>query len=143
MREVSVHRDPAIVGYHKSILEGAGIPCFIRNEHTSASLGAGFLDLVQSQVFDPVLCVMDDDLYDAAVELLRGSIAAVTLDQADWSCGVCHEIVPGNFAACWNCPESVGDGETAAPSFGDTETTPGDSDTSSHSDIANADGDAD
>ena len=66
MQEVFVHHDLTVVGLHKSTLEQAGIACFIRNENTSASLGAGFLGLVQSPIFNPVLCIVDDDRYDEA-----------------------------------------------------------------------------
>jgi hypothetical protein len=73
MKEVSVHRDPTVVGFHKSILDEAGIDCFIRNEHSSASLGAGGFGLVQSPIFDPALCIADDARYDEAVALLKSA----------------------------------------------------------------------
>ncbi len=46
VRAIFTHRDSAIVGLMKSVLEEAGIECFIRNEHTSATFGAGALGLV-------------------------------------------------------------------------------------------------
>jgi hypothetical protein len=70
LKEVFVHHDPTVVGLHKSTLEQAGIACFIRNENTSATLGACFLGLVQSPIFDPVLCIIDDGRYDEAIALL-------------------------------------------------------------------------
>ena len=130
MREVSVHRDSAIVGYHKSILDGAGIPCFIRNENTSASLETGFFGLGQSQIFDPVLCVLDDDHYDDAVKRIRTSIASDGVDQPDWTCHVCNEIVPGNFATCWNCRDPIGDDEPLGSPMDDVETIAGNFDVS-------------
>jgi hypothetical protein len=102
MKEVFVHHDATVVGLHKSTLEQAGIDCFIRNESTSATLGAGFLGLVQSPVFDPVLCIVDDARYAEAMALL-GMAASPPLPQADWRCPKCGEMVPGNFEACWNC----------------------------------------
>ena len=103
MKEVFVHHDPTVVGLHKSTLEQAGIGCFIRNENTSASLGAGFLGLVQSPVFDPVLCILDDACYDEAMALLGKVAGSISLARADWRCPKCGEIVPGNFDTCWNC----------------------------------------
>ncbi len=108
MREVSVHRDPAIVGFHKSILESAGIACFIRNEHSSASLGAGMMGLVQSHLFDPTLCIVDDERFEEAVKMIQSCNGATAPGEAraDWKCPVCGEEVPGNFDTCWNCPEA-------------------------------------
>jgi hypothetical protein len=103
MKEVFVHHDPTVVGLHKSTLEEAGIACFIRNENTSATLGAGFLGLVQSPVFDPALCIVDDDRYDEAMELLGKGKTPPRLPRADWPCPNCGEVVPGNFETCWNC----------------------------------------
>ena len=103
MKEVFVHHDPTVVGLHQSTLEQAGIECFIRNENTSASLGAGFLGLVQSPIFDPVLCIVDDARYDDAMALLGKAAGPPPLPRADWRCPNCGEIVPGNFETCWNC----------------------------------------
>lgn len=103
MREVSVHPDAAVVGFHKSILESAGIACFIRNEHTSASLGAGMFGALQSPLFDPVLCIVDDQRYEEAVALLTATATPIQSTRADWRCGQCGETVPGHFEVCWNC----------------------------------------
>jgi hypothetical protein len=111
MKEVSVHRDSAIVGYHKSILESAGILCFIRNEHTSATFGAGAMGLVQSHLFDPALCITDDSRYDEAISLIKSSTANTSEGKADWKCDECGEVIPGSFDYCWNCPEAAGESE--------------------------------
>ena len=103
MKEVLVHHDPTVVGLHKSILEGAGIACFIRNENTSAALGAGCFGLVQSPVFDPVLCIVDDERYDEAMALLKGPAISGAVPRTEWRCAKCGEMVPGNFDVCWNC----------------------------------------
>lgn len=106
MKEVFVHHDPSVVGLRKSILDEAGIACFIRNENTSATLGAGVFGLVQSPVFDPVLCVVDDGQYDEAMALLKNLEAPAPSAGADWQCPKCGETVPGNFDACWNCQQT-------------------------------------
>jgi hypothetical protein len=112
MKEVFTHHDPTLVGWKKSILEQAGIDCFIRNETTSATLGAGALGLVQSPLFDPALCIVDDARYDEAMALL-GGVAQAPAGQAppvigvDWRCPKCGETVPANFETCWNCGSAV------------------------------------
>lgn len=113
MKEVFTHPDPTVVGWKKSILEEAGIDCFIRNENTSATLGAGALGLVQSPIFDPALCIVDDSRYDEAVALLKGVGNAPPVIRADWPCPKCGESVPGNFETCWNC-STAREGSTPA-----------------------------
>ena len=111
MKEVFVHRDPTVVGHKRSILEQAGIDCFIKNEHTSATFGAGALGLVGSPVFDPALCIVDDSRYEEAVELLKSVVQPSSALGADWRCPQCGETVPANFDMCWKCsspkPESA------------------------------------
>ncbi len=111
MKEVFVHHDPTIVGYYKSILDGAGITCFIRNENTSATLGAGFLGLVQSPIFDPVLCIVDDELYDNAMALIKSATTPAPEVRSDWRCPKCGETVPGHFETCWNCSSELPPGQ--------------------------------
>ncbi len=103
MKEVFVHHDPTIVGFKMSILEEAGIDCFIRNENTSASLGAGALGLVQSPVFDPALWILDDARYEEAMGLLKAAGDPPAMSSGDWRCPKCGESVPANFETCWNC----------------------------------------
>jgi hypothetical protein len=53
----------------KGILEAEGIPCFIKNEYTSLSAGAGWTGPLGFAA--PELWVIDDDQFDKAEELLR------------------------------------------------------------------------
>ncbi len=110
MKEIFVHHDPTIVGLKKSILEQAGIDCFIRNENTSATFGAGALGLVQSAAFDPVLCIVDDTRYEEAIALVGNPNAPPPLPQPEWRCPKCGEMVPGNFDICWNCSGTLSQG---------------------------------
>ena len=57
--------------------------------------------------FWPALCVMNDDDYPAAMDLLRGGGDAEATTQAEWTCPQCGESVPAHFAACWSCGHSV------------------------------------
>jgi hypothetical protein len=103
MKVVFIHHDPTMVGLKKSILEEAGIDCFIQNENTSATFGAGALGLVQSPIFDPALCIIDDSRYDEAMALLKTTPEPSLAVRANWRCPKCGESVPGNFETCWNC----------------------------------------
>ena len=99
MREIFVNQDHARVGYYKSLLDEAGIPCFIRNKHTNHSMTS-----MPSPVFFPALCVVDDADYDEAMQLL-GEIhhPADPPDPSDWICPGCNEVIPGSFDSCWQC----------------------------------------
>ena len=110
MKAVFVHSDPTVVGLKKSILEEAGIDCFIQNENTSATFGAGAFGMVQSPAFDPTLCILDDSRYDEAMALLKPAVDPELAVRADWRCPKCGETVPGNFETCWNCSNPGGGG---------------------------------
>lgn len=107
MKQVFVHQNATMVGFKKSILEEAGIDCFIRNENTSATFGAGAFGLVQSPLFDPALCIVDDARYDEAMSLLTNTAEPSLEARADWRCPKCGESIPGNFDTCWNCSSNA------------------------------------
>lgn len=111
MQQVFVHHDLTVVALKRSILEMAGFDCFIRNENTSASLGAGVLGLVNIPIFHPALCIVDDSRYEEALALLNTIADSPAGARGDWSCPQCGENVPGNFETCWKC---AGTGSDAA-----------------------------
>ena len=97
VREIYVHQDHARVGHYKSILDDAGIPNYIRN-----GVANNITDM-PSPVFFPVLCVIRDEDYAHALEVL-GEIHNVPESRdPDWRCPNCQENVPGNFGICWQC----------------------------------------
>lgn len=98
MREVFTDIDSAKVGFYKSALEQAGIPCFVRNEFSNTSMSS-----IPSHLFYPTLCVTDDDDFEAAVEVLRNFHNNPPPLHAPWLCPKCGEEVPGNFEECWQC----------------------------------------
>ncbi len=104
MKEVFHDPDPTRVGFAKSILESEGIACFVRNENSQV-LGQTFFAMVQPQIFDPTLCVVDDERYDEAVGLLdeRLSTGKAGTQNQIWTCPACKETVPASFEICWNC----------------------------------------
>jgi hypothetical protein len=79
MREVFTSPDFTEVGYYKSILDGAGIVSFIRNENANAQGLTG-------TSFYPSLCVLQDGDYAEAVRILKMSRAKDAKPGADWSC---------------------------------------------------------
>ncbi len=99
MKEVFNHQDPARVGYYKTILEEAGIVCFIRNQFAD---GSAFGSVALPQ-FNPALCVMKDADYANARLLLNAHEFPEKLEGADWVCPRCGEEVPGELDTCWNC----------------------------------------
>ena len=108
MKEVFRHSDAGRVAVCQSLLESAGIQTYVRNANTQQALVGGIaLALFPIPDFWPTLCVMDDDDYPEALELLRDAQDAVTDMQPDWTCPECNESVPGHFAVCWNCGHVV------------------------------------
>ena len=103
MRDVFVDQDSARVGFYKSVLDQAGIPNFVKNESTSNAI-TGMP--VPSSLFFPTLCVVNDDDYDRAMELLKEIYDAPSSETPDWRCSKCNEEVPGNFDSCWKCGAS-------------------------------------
>jgi hypothetical protein len=89
MREVFSHPDPTRVGLYKSILDEAGIPCFVKNEFGSRD--------------NPAVWVMHDEDHEEAVLMLGEVLDTPSLPTPDWICSQCHAEVPGNFDSCWQC----------------------------------------
>jgi hypothetical protein len=98
VREIFVHKDYTLVGFYRSLLEEAGIPCMIRNEMTHHLL----TELPIPELY-PALCVMQDEDAARAVELLREYKRGETEPGKDWVCPSCGETVPGSFGSCWKC----------------------------------------
>jgi hypothetical protein len=97
MKEVFRGPDMTRVGQFQGILEAEGIPTFVRNENVSATH-------VPVPVFAPSLCVMEDDDYDRAVELIRSYREAPPAPPGEeLRCAKCGETSPANFSECWNC----------------------------------------
>jgi len=109
MKEVFRASSPARVGLCQTVLEAADIPCFVRNETMQQAIPGGlavaFLPLPD---FWPTLCVIHDDDYPEAMELLRSARSEAPPVSGEWKCVACGEPIPGNFTSCWNC-------ETARP----------------------------
>ena len=97
------HSDYSRVGYYKTLLEDARIPCFIRNENADGSMMGGVFNLT---IFNPTLCVVQESDYTNARALIEAHEQAKPQSPSpDWRCRQCGEEVPGDFDTCWNCGE--------------------------------------
>jgi len=104
MREVFSSPDGTLIGLFQSILDEAGIPYFVRNDTANQTGAVGLLTpILPLPDFWPALCVVHDEDYPAAMELLRAARDAPPSNREDWKCPACGETVPANFASCWNC----------------------------------------
>ena len=97
MRELLTSLDWTRLGFYKSVLDEAGIHSFIRNEHTAQLIN------VLIGPCQPSLCVVNDDEYDAAMELLRPHHDQTAPSGAEWTCAGCGEVNPAEFELCWKC----------------------------------------
>ncbi len=95
-REVFTSPDSAETGYYKSILDAAGVICYIRNEYADNPALAG-------ETYQPTLCVVDDGDYDEAVRILQACRPPEVAGSSEWICPACQEKNPANFELCWSC----------------------------------------
>ena len=81
-------------------MEAEGIPTLIRNQHLTC---AGLTEIPIPEFF-PALCVMNDEDYEKAVQIIRSHLTAESPDaDVEVPCPACGETNPGNFAQCWSC----------------------------------------
>lgn len=97
MLDLLTSMDSTRLGFYKSILEEAGIACFIRNENTA------LLTNMLAQVLQPTLCVLNEEDHDEAVALLRPHHHPAPASGDEWQCQGCQETSPAEFELCWNC----------------------------------------
>jgi hypothetical protein len=97
MKELFVNQDSARVGYFKSVLDEASILNIIQNENSHNE---------PNPLFFPTLCVMNDEDYPRAMELLGAMYYAQPSTGREWKCPSCGELVPDNFETCWKCQAS-------------------------------------
>ncbi|HEY1122090.1 MAG TPA: DUF2007 domain-containing protein [Haloferula sp.] len=97
MKELVRERALIKLSHYQAVLEGAGIPTFIRNENL------GNVE-VPIPTFCPALCVVNDEDYERAIGLLRESDEqAKQASTEDCTCPSCRETNPRSFDLCWNC----------------------------------------
>jgi hypothetical protein len=101
MKELLSDRDFTRIGYYQTVLEAEGIQTFIRNETLSTVE-------VAVPLFYPALCVVNDDDYEKARQLLRDLEQRDSrLSGQEIACPKCGEMNPGNFEVCWSCSAAL------------------------------------
>lgn len=100
MKELFREKDFTRVAYYQSLLEAEGIPTMIRNQHLAMS---GLTEIPIPEFF-PALCVMREEDYERAMEIIRTAFVenAKGVDE-EKVCKACGETCPGNFDVCWSC----------------------------------------
>lgn len=81
----------------KDLLEGYGIPCFVKNEYAIGGVG-------EIAPFDawPEIWLTDDEWFTRASKLIAEFESAEN-QGSDWVCRQCHEQNEASFELCWNC----------------------------------------
>jgi hypothetical protein len=98
MKTVYSASNISLVSVFRSILEGNGIRCRIKNEFLSAGIG----ELPPIECW-PQLCVEDDD-YPEAKRIMEESLSPN--EMTSWKCKPCAEEIEGQFTECWKCGKS-------------------------------------
>lgn len=104
MKDLFREFDFTKVGYYQSILESQGVETFVRNRDVSSLAGEAS---IMPELW-PTLCVIKDEDYDRAMQMIRDSVSA-DADRADEEvhCPSCEEVNPGNFDLCWSCGSEI------------------------------------
>ena len=80
----------------KSLLEEAGIPCVIRNQHLTVAAG-------EVPFVPPELWILNDEDYDRGKEIVDAWRNAKVETHDTWVCAGCGETIEGQFTSCWKC----------------------------------------
>jgi|TARA_B110000914_G_scaffold6152_1_gene5219 hypothetical protein len=101
MKEIFRHSELHRVTRYRDILESAGIETLVRNEALSVS------DAPIPEFF-PNLCVLSDDEFPRASELLKEHDERMAAGSGvEVICPPCGEVNPGNFDVFFNCQEPM------------------------------------
>ncbi|MBF7071999.1 DUF2007 domain-containing protein [Glaciecola sp. MH2013] len=96
------HPDRFQVYQVKSLLDAAGVPCFIKNEFIQGAMGE-----VSPLDCEPELWLNDAEWQIKATQVLESFKAEQQAlsqgDKNDWACRSCGEINEYQFALCWQC----------------------------------------
>lgn len=109
MKEVFRHHDHTMVALYQEILEAEGIPVMFRNLHL-AMCGLATIPITE---FYPNICVIDEEDYERAREVMRRVIHEAVGPEVE--CPACGEKNPGNFELCFSCQGDLGEGGVLGP----------------------------
>ena len=90
--------DLPMVGHIKNILESQGIKCIIQNQFSSAATGE--IPPIESW---PELWILEKEKFAQAKKIVSEALNPEIEDLASWECLKCHEVIEGQFTACWSC----------------------------------------
>ncbi|MCH9673891.1 MAG: DUF2007 domain-containing protein [Gammaproteobacteria bacterium] len=101
MKRIHRSTDFIFVGYLRSVLEDAGIPCHLRNEHLLGASG----DLPPNETWPEIWVIHDADATRAQriLEPLLDRGPDAVGDRTAWQCENCGEQLEPQFTACWSC----------------------------------------
>ena len=100
MKDLFREFDFTKVGYYQSMLESHGIETFVKNRDVSGLAGEA---AIMPELW-PTLCVVQDDDYEKAMQIIRESSATdAERAETEVTCPDCGETNPGNFDICWSC----------------------------------------
>ena len=103
MKEVFRHNEFIRVSMFRDLVEAAGIPTMLRNEH----LVHGVVEIPITE-FYPNLCVMNDEDYPAAWEIIHEVLESEKEAVGeDVICAKCGESNPSNFGECFSCQTAL------------------------------------
>jgi hypothetical protein len=107
MKEVFRHHEFIRVSLFRDRVEAAGISTMLRNE----ALVHGVVE-IPSPEFYPNLCVMNDEDYQEAWEIIHKMIEEEkVIPGDDLICPRCGEKSPSNFGECFSCQTPLTDQE--------------------------------
>jgi len=95
MKKISSSPNSAEMGLLKGVLDGAGIPSAVGNEHLS--------QLIPAVPFDAELWVVNDEDYENALAFSEAWRHPSSGVKEAWTCLECGEEIEGQFSACWSC----------------------------------------
>lgn len=98
------HHDRFHVYQVKSILDDAGIPCFVKNELVQGAIGE-----IPPMDAEPEIWLQDREWQSKAQKILDSFYeeqADISADNKnDWACAHCGQLNEFQFAICWKCQE--------------------------------------
>ena len=97
MRRLRIDANAMMMSHYRTVLEGAGIACLIKNEHLRGAMG----EIPPSECW-PELWILDDDDAEEAQALIDGLVHQAS-EIEPWTCPRCKEIVEPPLTECWNC----------------------------------------
>ena len=98
MKKILSSPDIGEIAQLKSLLEGSGIACFMRNE-----ISSGLSQEIPLTESTPELWIQNDQDLAEALQLKAASKTSLPVAGHDWTCQTCGENSGAQFTSCWKC----------------------------------------